>query len=411
MRSLTINIQQSLKYVLLFLLGVNFGNKFYYIVPLFIIIVLLQDGKTLLSKKICKRFLVLLIFSIIYLYGIFRGNNTDLTKIIVYMSFPFMYLVGYFFKTCNEQWKASALTLIVGLACHGVLNLVTNSAILLGGAGTRSTIDFWTKSEWIMTGQISLFILISGCAYYIFFSMSKRKNVILKPILMILLILGLIYNVLGATRTVVYACVLDMVICIFISLWKKRKNATKLFKYTLGIAFVIFCLWGMYTLNIFNIRTIMESTPLFQRIERLNTVSNLTNERQEQVYLALMQLFDYPLGGYKMNFPGMGRIDFIHNTWLNIAYAAGYVSCVVFLLFCFLEVKDCIAILKKDTENNAVFVCGIFIVAMIYMYLEPVCEAVPSFITIFCFICGRISYRVEYIKNKERNVCGKESKD
>lgn len=400
MKSLTINVQQSLKYILLFLLGVNFGNKFYYIVPLFIIIVLLQDGKTLVSRRIFKRFIMLLIFTVIYLYGIFRSNGTNLTKIIVYMSFPFMYLVGYFFKIRCEQWKASVLTLIAGLAIHGVLNLATNSAILLGGFGTRSTIDFWTKSEWIMTGQISLFILISGCAYYIFFSMSKQENAILKPMLIVLLVLGLIYNVLGATRTVVYACVLDMIICIFISLWKKRKNAIKLFKYTLGIALVIFCLWGMYALNIFNVRTIMESTPLFQRIERLNTVSTSTNERQEQVYLALMQLFDYPLGGYKMNFPGMGKIDFIHNTWLNIAYATGYIPCIVFLLFCLWGVKDCITILKKDTENNAVFVCGIFIVALVYMYLEPVCEAVPSFITIFCFICGRISYRVEEINDK-----------
>lgn len=411
MRSLTINIQQSLKYVLLFLLGVNFGNKFYYFVPLFIIIVLLQDGKTLLSKRICKRFLVLLIFSIIYLYGIFRSNGTNLTKIIVYMSFPFMYLIGYFFKTRNEQWKTSVLTLIIGLAFHGVLNLSTNSAILLGGFGARSTIDFWIKSEWIMTGQISLFILIAGCTYYMFFCLSKKENVILKSMLIILLILGLIYNVLGATRTVIYACVLDIVIGIFISIWKKHKNSTKLFKYIFSTALVIFCLWGIYSLNIFNIKTIMESTPLFQRIERLNTVANSTNERQEQVYLALTQLFDYPLGGYKMNFPGMGKIDFIHNTWLNIAYAVGYIPCILFLIFCFSGLKDCITILKKDTENNAVFVCGIFIVAMVYMYLEPVCEAVPSFITIFCFICGRISYRVEYIKNKERNVCEDERRD
>lgn len=397
MRKLTINIHHLLKYIFLLLLGVNFGNKFYYIVPLFIVIVLSKDGKPQLSKQTLERFLVLMVFSIIYLYAIFRSNGTNLTKIIVYMSFPFMYLVGYFFKIRSEQWNASVLTLVVGLSIHGALNLVTNSAILLGGFGTRSTIDFWTKSEWIMTGQISLFILIAGCTYYMFFCLSKKENAILKSMLILLLVLGLIYNVLGATRTVIYACVLDIVICIFISVWKKRKNSTKLFKYIFSTALVIFCLWGIYSLNIFNIKTIMESTPLFQRIERLNTVSNLTNERQEQVYLALGQLFDYPLGGHKMNFPGMGKIHFIHNTWLNIAYAAGYIPCILFLLFCISGVKDCITILKKDTENNAVFVCGIFIVAMVYMYLEPVCEAVPSFITIFCFICGRFRRREEDI--------------
>lgn len=391
------NIQQLLKYILLFLLGLNFDNKFYYIVLLLGLVVLLLDGKRLWPKKMFSRFLVLVLFSTIYLEVIFQINGINLTKFIVYMSFPFMYLVGYFFEQYDEQWERPILIVIVGLAAHGALNLVTNSTLLLEGDGVRSTIDFWTRSEWIMTGQISLFILIVGCSYYIFFSMSKQENAILKPMLIILLVFGLIYNVLGATRTVVYACVLDIVICIFISLWKKRKNATKLFKYTLGIVFALFCLWGMYELDIFNIRTTIESTPLFQRIERLSAASNSTNERQEQVYLALTQLFDYPLGGYKMNFPGVGKIDFIHNTWLNIAYAAGYIPCIAFSIFCLLGAKDCIEILKSDNEKNGIFVCGIFIVVMVYMYLEPVCEAVPSFITIFCFICGRISYRVEYI--------------
>lgn len=82
-------------------------------------------------------------------------------------------------------------------------------------------------------------------------------------------------------------------------------------------------------------------------------------------------------------------LDFIHNTWLNIAYTTGIIPAFLFFVYCILSLKDAFCIVKYGSDwKAALLILGIFSSIMTYWCLEPVCEAVPSVISLFCFIHG-----------------------
>jgi hypothetical protein len=380
---------------LLLLLATNFANEFYRIFLIFAAIMVIKNIAKPFSVRLLFRMLVLIAFSISYLYVYRQYHTVELSKIVVIFSAPIMYYIGYYFRESGgyQNWKTPILVVVIGLAIHGCLNLFTNYTVL--EAGARETVDFWIGSEWIMTGQISLFILLAGCAYYIFAHLKFSRQPILKLFLLALLVCGLLYNIMGATRTVVYSLVINLALCAALTLLRYRQDFGRFVKYLLIVAGVIFACYALYQADIFGIRTWYEATPLYQRLEILDKLEEGESiyTREGQIQAALEQLFVHPFGGYSMRFPV--PLEFIHNTWLNIAYVAGVVPMFLFLLYNLILIKDAVALVIRGKEKNAIFVVGMYAAVLVYLALEPVYEAVPTIITLFCFINGYVLKQME----------------
>jgi hypothetical protein len=74
----------------------------------------------------------------------------------------------------------------------------------------------------------------------------------------------------------------------------------------------------------------------------------LNNVRFQAQRLALQQIFDYPMGGYQMNLGGLGQS---HNTWLDMANAAGVIPFFAFTAYTLCSLCN----LVKFIGNNYIF--------------------------------------------------------
>ncbi len=381
-------IKRLITYLLLFLMALNFGNMFYVLYIVFAVYFVFFEGKAVYSKKAFGRICLLGLFSIVYLSVYFWYNEFEISKLIVYTSFPIMFAFGNTLYLDNKKWKTPIWVIAIGLAVHGCLNFITNFSLIFSGKTVRETIDYWLQEEWIATGQISLFILLAGCTYYILFCVNFKTAPFFKVVLILLLLTGIVYNIRLATRTVVYACGLSLVIGIVIRWCKDKRDASKRMHYMSRILVVLSIIAIVYFLNVFGIRDWITDSPLYQRVANIQPNQDMSLEgRWGQIVGAIQRLGKNPWGGYTMEFST--KLDFIHNTWLNIAYGCGTLSAILFLLYSITLILDVWTINKKRVnDKNSIFVTGIYVAMFVYWMLEPVCEAVPSMITLFSFING-----------------------
>lgn len=388
--------------VILFLLSLDFKNKFYILFLVFAAVYFLFHPYLKFNSKCGRRIALLFCFSAVYLFTISQTTTLSVAKIVVVMSLPIAYYIGYSinFHRKHNNWKTPVYIVIAGVALHGVLNLLTNFTRLPGGA--RATVDFWTGEEVLMTTQIALFILIAGCSYYIFFTLKFDQSPILKFFFIFLFICAVIFNTLGATRTVIYSIVLNFLFCYIVTLVKYQKTVTKALRFIFLFILFVGAVWITWSFDIFNVRTLIESTPLFERIQDLNDLeSGDMGLRGEQIVEALSQMFIHPWGGATMEFSE--HWDFIHNMWLNVAYVAGLIPCVLLFIYCLSVMKDSLKLLKTGAkQEDSIFVLGMYVSVLLYWMIEPVFEAVPYIVTLFCFINGVVQQRVENISIEEK---------
>lgn len=375
-------------YTLLFLMSINFMNMFYKIFLLFVLCSVLIGGKYIIPRKEILRMAFLFLFSAIYIYVYNQMGERNISKAIILFSFPSMFWIGYSQRIDLKKWDLPIWVVVIGLGLHGAMNFLNNRTLLVTSE-VRSTVDVWTKSEWIMTGQISLFIMLAGVTYYIFSALKMQDKPFLKITLICLWTVGMLYNAFGSTRTVVYASIINVILCIAVTIIKFHYDLKRQLKYMFYVLLVIFIIYMVYSLNLFGIKTWISDLPLFRRIIRLNAVNKVSDlsTRQGQITAALSQIFVHPWGKYTMRFSS--TLDFIHNTWLNIAYTTGIIPAFLFFVYCILSLKDAFCIVKYGSDwKAALLILGIFSSIMTYWCLEPVCEAVPSVISLFCFIHG-----------------------
>lgn len=397
-----------LKLVFLFLMCLNFMNKFYQLFIVFMTLSLLSGLKTRFSHKAFFRIVILALFAFFYLSAYKRNGSFEYSKIVVILSFMLMFIAGYSYNDESHNWKLPIWFCIFGFGLHGVLNFLTNINRI--NPNSRVSIDFWLKNDLIITGQIAFFITIASLSYYVLFMMHFKDGVIIKVISISFLFMGLIYNVLFSTRTIVYVSFISVFIGFIISIFKYKRNPQKVIKYLLCVFFIVLSVSMLFQLNIFGLKAWILNSPLYLRILRMRFVSH-TNDiesRSYQIILAFKQILKYPFGNYTMQFPI--KIDFIHNTWLNIAYGYGLIPCVLFFVFCCSMVFDSIKVLKKwENEKDIVFVICLYAGMLLYFSIEPVCEASPTIITFLCFLDGCVLNRIEFYDYRKRLLQNRKS--
>ena len=116
--------------------------------------------------------------------------------------------------------------------------------------------------------------------------------------------------------------------------------------------------------------------------------------------MALEQLFEYPMGGGKMNF---GRTVYAHNTWLDMANRAGLIPFFSFTIYTIYSIYELIVWLtKKDiSTERKLITAGIYGSFFLYYTIERGIDGSMHFMTPWFFIDSMIHGELSTIKNKQ----------
>lgn len=401
-------IKEKLLLLLLFLNSMNFMNKFFYFVIFILLYYALAFKVNVQLKRINPICIILTIFSLVMSILSVIYDSADAVDIIVYISMPLYFIMGTsVFRRicitkddCIKSFESYVLIPVIGIAVHGVLNLFYNFSRLRGsGISERVTFDFWNGLEWIATGQVSLFILISGLLYYTLFCLNLRKDAIKKIIMIALIIMGIYYNMQLATRTLVYACIIALII-IAIVLYIKEANIVSnailnIVKFAGVIAVAYFC----YQIDLFSIKTYISSSPLVMRISGFDSAmeSNVRTLQNEHV---LKLFLESPLSIPRFN--DTVELNFVHNMILTILYQYGILPAIAIAIYELYWVIQCIRCLKINAINKRVIsiIFGVNISLLCFTMVEPAYSAVPWLFSIHAYLVGLFDEMIKEVKHE-----------
>ncbi len=275
------------------------------------------------------------------------------------------------------------LILTVGYAIHGFCNAYMYYAGYVI-PGTRQWSDFWTHKIVPGTQHTAYFLPVFALFFPALVYFSKRK------VLNIVLIAAMVffgYTSL-ATRSRMAVVIFAMVFCIQVLIFamNEKEYVGRLIS---GKRFWI--AGGVVLIGIAGIAFLMKDSPVVTAfIANMGKGGGiLNNVRFEAQRMAILQLFEYPMGGRQME---LGRA-YCHNTWLDMANAGGLIPFFAFAFYTVYTVYQVIRmIIKKEisTELKLVLV-GMYAAFFLYLSVEPALDASIHLVTPWIFVNSLIS--------------------
>lgn len=313
---------------------------------------------------------------------------------------PFVFFMAYVLgsgmtpKSADHQQKMQFITNTIylctlGFFAHYVLNFLTNL-----GSLERNTIDIWTKSVLSATGQASLATM--GCAVIGSILFSER-SVRQKVVAVVFAILIVSYNLILAGRTLLYMLALSILIAYLYTSVARKKNIINILL-TVGIiaALIVFA----YNMNMFNIRTMIETSNLYQRMLSKNGLGIAGDLRFDYKLFYLKRLLDYPFGG---NHIRAECLHYAHDLYLDSYDEYGVVALVAIVFYI---LSSLIRLAKFLRNPNAHFHVKLLVLCTsallnIQFWLEPIMDGMPFLFVAYCMVDGALSrYLISQSRNK-----------
>lgn len=341
---------------------------------------------------------VLLIFTvaynaIMYSYGKFS------------LSFLITPCIAYYMGSviCNERKNENEISryivsIAIGLVIHAILNFIYS---LIENNVDRNTLEIWSRQIHSATLQGLLLVMIESLFYYI---IAYVKSIRIKIILLILFVVGLIYNIRLGTRSTLVVCAIVFVSAMILSFFLE-KDKKKFFKRLGIILLCITCIVVLivicYMFNLCDIRDKIDNSHLVKRLINKKETGYSNNIRILALKFAFTQLFDYPFGGYQMK---LIAIKYVHNMWLDVNYAAGIIPFVLIVLYTILMLKSLIMTIGNKNFSNSykILVFSIYLGVFMSFAFEPIIEGAPYYFIMFCLINGLVDKRLVLEKRKEK---------
>lgn len=358
------------------------------------LVLLVQQRKFRLDLGIFLLILTLSSYFII-LYGIPRAFT---------MSLPYVGLVIYVlahYLSCEvlgqehgeNRMKVLLFTMVIGVTVHGLLN---SYLFLDGQFQYKDTVRIWADiwKDGYMAGTWQVVYFLPALAITFPMLIYWKKNKIINSLMLVVSLFFLYISMASESRTsvVIFAGVIFAELLLYALL--ERKRIAELFKNKkVWVASVMVAV----LLLIAGVTVIM--SPLGQNfISIMGRNGGILNNIRFQIQRrGLEQLFVYPMGGYKMNFLGYAHS---HNTWIDIADAAGVIPFFAFAAYTFLTIYELIRWLAKkeiSTERKLI-VAGIYGAFFLYYTVERGLGGSMHFMTPWFFINGLVHGELVMLK-------------
>ena len=271
---------------------------------------------------------------------------------------------------------------VVGFAVHGILNAYMYYAGYVI-PGTRQWADFWHKGIVPGTQHTAYFLPMFAMAFpAVAYFMKHRGNSCL--ILAMTAFFG--YTSL-ATKSRMAVLIFALVVCLQVVIYifaEKGKVKKLVADKRFWIAIVVFMFMAVGADFV-----VKDSSVVVAFIENMSKGGGiLNNVRFEAQRLAVEQLFVYPMGGRLMNL----ERTYCHNTWLDMANAAGLIPFFAFALYTVYTAWNVIRLIlnRRVNAEMKMTMAGLYFVFFLYMSVEPALDASIHLVVPWIFVNGII---------------------
>lgn len=113
---------------------------------------------------------------------------------------------------------------------------------------------------------------------------------------------------------------------------------------------------------------------------------------------ALLQLFDYPMGGRQME---MILGNYCHNTWLDMANASGLIPFLGFTAYTLFTLYELSRYMRKSSVTTEIklVTIGIYVAFFLYFSVEPALDASIHYLTPWIFLNGLVHGHLSNFRN------------
>ena len=317
--------------------------------------------------------LLISLFSGVLLSSILFGKVDDVLKSF---NFLFPYFIGY--SGCvasedkDEYVKKSNLAVFMGFGIYLIFICYYNYDKF---AGSRLFINPWTNQLMLATIAGLISSVVIG---YSFYGLFISKNVALKIISVVLLVLAIILNLNTATRTPIVMLLIVYVLGTISYLIGAEKKENKIRTYGI-ITLICATSFFLYTLLL---KDYVYESFLYERISN----QGIETSRIQIMYDHFKYMFDYLWGG--------GQISILANNLPHNFIQEGHdlYGIVVFVALLFIFIRGALKCghlffkRNKSSIDNLMF-C-FYLSVLVQMCMEPVFRGYPQLFWVFLLVDG-----------------------
>ena len=357
-----------------------------------------QQKKLRIDLGIC-----LLMLTLISYYVIINGIS-GMFYAILYIP-PIIYELGnYMVSTIEDKNDVDnellvlIFIMVIAYTIHGILN----SYMWYAGyvvPGTRRWQDFWSGEIVPGTQHVAFFLPALAMFFPSMICMKKRKS-LNAWIILTAIFFGYTSLATKSRMSVLIFIIVFFMQISFVILCEKnnvRKYLSNKKVWMIGLVILILVVGGVIAIK--------DSAVVVAFIENMSKGGGiLNNVRFKAQRMALQQIFIYPMGGNLMD---LGGISHSHNTWLDMANAAGVIPFLTFTGYTVYTLYELIYLLvQKDISTEIkIMLAGLYGAFFLYFSVEPAVEASIHLVTPWIFVNGTIHGRVR--KNKAGKKYGR----
>jgi hypothetical protein len=364
-------------FFLLFLLTFNFLNLANYILLfiglLFLIVILLY--KPSIRFDLVDLFFLLFCFSYIFFYRFYLVPRIG-EYFYFLIGLPIIYFTGKVLISSTSDFVYLVILVTLGFLVRGVFNFIFTLYFFdySDVFGSRTMIDFWTKTPLSSTLEATYYIFVCSILFYNLYLLRFRKFTIINLILILGTIFAFFVNFLLSNRSIFFITGIIFLSNFFGTFFSKKIN---FLRYLILLSLIIIVPFFVYSFNPWGVKTIFEESIFYERIINLNLFDD---NRIDYFFLGFNNLFQYPWGGFNIISNG-----YLHNLYFDVLNATGIFPFLFLLLFSIKIYFDLFLILKnkKVLKSVKILLFSIFGSLFLVFNLEPVLYGVPYLFSIF----------------------------
>ena len=376
-----ISLFKAVLFLLLFFISLEFYGKLtYYIFFAFLLVVLFNGKRTnITASAVC---LFVLAVSIM----IFDNTIDGVKDVLRAFAFPMSYMIGYGsvntggdLDAYTKRTHRSIYVLTFGLFFHFLINCIINL-----DSSNRIVIDVWTDQSRAATAQAALACMCIGLIAAFLFS---KTSWFLKLFSITLLAVVIAYNLVLGGRAI-FALVVVVFLLAFS--YRNKKNLSGIIKCFFLFCIVVAIFIAMFYLNLFNIKTTIQSTAFYDRFFGSDSMSLVSDSRFELKLGFIENMIDYPWGGYNLlEIVGLHAHDIYLDTYDQAGIIA-FLSLIAFMIASWIRLCKVLRCKDFPFETKLLILCE-YIVLNLQFCLEPILQGIPILFISYCIIDGSVN--------------------
>jgi len=393
------DVIQCVVLILMFLSGMNFLARYYFMALLAFLLFVFFSKKLSVNMD----FIYLLIISLSWLA--FSPNATEsFSGIIAPVLYPVAYCIGYNFLRRNYTGKNNEEKIIKAICCLSMglfVHYLLNFFINFDSNRYRNTVDFWTGSVLSATGQANMASMMLGIAVSLLFVKITLRQ---KLLAIVIIVVTMLYNLILGGRTLFVIAILSVVAS---SLYLYINTDRVKIKVVVRALLIFLLLYIAFKINFLNIKDIFESSNFYKRFFISSAQGLGEDTRMYNKLFYLKNFGDGIFGGLHLR----KQTGYAHDIFLDTYDEAGIFALAAMILFVINSIKTFVRFIKNELYSlpTRQIVFGLFVATYFQFIMEPILQGAPRLFLMFCFISGMIANAE--IQNRGHKIVNVMNKD